>query len=165
MIKKLLIANRGEIAARIQKTAQQLGIKTVVVVSDVDKRLPYVDAADEVYLLGGDKPAESYLNQDKIFAALKETGADALHPGFGFLSENAEFVDKLTKKGITFVGPHSKAILAMGDKIESKRLAEKAKVSTVPGFVGELEDDATAKQEAKRIGYPIILKAAAGGGG
>jgi propionyl-CoA carboxylase alpha chain len=165
MFKKLLIANRGEIACRIIRTAKRLGIETVAVYSEADRDALHVDMADEAVLIGPAAAAQSYLDMDKIIAAAKETGAEAIHPGYGFLSENAAFAKALEKAGIVFVGPNPKAIEAMGDKIESKKLAAKAKVSTVPGHLGVIEDADAAVKIADDIGYPVMIKASAGGGG
>jgi propionyl-CoA carboxylase alpha subunit len=165
MFKKLLIANRGEIACRIIRTAKRLGIKTVAVYSEADRDALHVDMADEAVLIGPAAASQSYLVMDKIIAAAKETGAEAIHPGYGFLSENAAFAKALQKAGIVFVGPNPRAIEAMGDKIESKKLAAKAKVSTVPGHLGVIEDAKEAIKIADEIGYPVMIKASAGGGG
>ncbi|HZJ11225.1 MAG TPA: acetyl/propionyl/methylcrotonyl-CoA carboxylase subunit alpha [Methyloceanibacter sp.] len=165
MIKKLLIANRGEIACRIIRTAQRLGIKTVAVYSEADRDALHVDMADEAVAIGPAPAAQSYLVMDKIIAAAKETGADAIHPGYGFLSENSAFAKALDKAGIVFVGPNPGAIEAMGDKIESKKLAAKANVSTVPGHLGVIKDAKEATKIADEIGYPVMIKASAGGGG
>ena len=140
MFAKLLIANRGEIACRIMRTARRLGILTVAVYSDADRDALHVDMADEAVRIGPAAASQSYLDIAKIVAAAKETGADAIHPGYGFLSENAAFARALAKAGIIFVGPNVKAIEAMGDKIESKKLAAKAKVSTVPGHLGVIKE-------------------------
>ncbi len=165
MFKKLLIANRGEIACRIIRTAKRLGIETVAVYSEADRDALHVDMADEAVLIGPAAAAQSYLDMDKIIAAAKETGAEAIHPGYGFLSENAAFAKALEKAGIVFVGPNPRAIEAMGDKIESKKLAAKAKVSTVPGHLGVIQDADAAVKIADDIGYPVMIKASAGGGG
>ncbi|CAN7276085.1 acetyl/propionyl/methylcrotonyl-CoA carboxylase subunit alpha [Phenylobacterium sp. LjRoot219] len=165
MFSKILIANRGEIAVRIIKTCRKLGIKTVVVYSEADADSMAVEMADESVFIGPAPAAESYLVADKIVAACRETGAEAVHPGFGFLSENAGFAERLAKEGIVFIGPNPGAIKAMGDKIESKKFAAKAGVSTVPGHVGEIEDTAHAIKIAEEIGYPVMIKASAGGGG
>ena len=165
MFSKLLIANRGEIACRIMKTAQRLGIKTVAVYSDADRDALHVDMADEAVHIGPAPAAQSYLVIDKIVAAAKETGAEAIHPGYGFLSENTNFAKALEQAGIVFVGPNPKAIEAMGDKIESKKLASKAKVSTVPGHLGVIQDAKEATKIAEEIGFPVMIKASAGGGG
>jgi len=165
MFSKILIANRGEIAVRIIKTCRKLGIKTVVVYSEADADSMAVEMADETVFIGPAPAAESYLVADKIVAACRETGAEAVHPGFGFLSENAGFAERLAKEGIVFIGPNPHAIRAMGDKIESKKFAAKAGVSTVPGHVGEIEDTAHALKISEDIGYPVMIKASAGGGG
>ncbi len=165
MLKKLLIANRGEIACRIIQTAKRLGIKTVAVYSEADRDALHVDMADEAVAIGPAPAAKSYLVMDKIIAAAKETGAEAIHPGSGFLSENAAFAKALDKEGIVFVGPNPRAIEAMGDKIESKKLAADAKVSTVPGHLGVIESAGEAVRIADDIGYPVMIKASAGGGG
>jgi propionyl-CoA carboxylase alpha chain len=165
MFSKILIANRGEIAVRIIKTCRKLGIKTVVVYSEADADSMAVEMADETVFIGPAPAAESYLVADKIVAACRETGAEAVHPGFGFLSENAGFAERLAKEGIVFIGPNPGAIKAMGDKIESKKFAAKAGVSTVPGHVGEIEDTAHAIKISEEIGYPVMIKASAGGGG
>jgi propionyl-CoA carboxylase alpha subunit len=165
MFSKLLIANRGEIACRIMKTAHRLGIKTVAVYSDADRDALHVDMADEAVHIGPAPAAQSYLVIDKIVAAAKETGAEAIHPGYGFLSENTNFAKALEQAGIVFVGPNPKAIEAMGDKIESKKLASKAKVSTVPGHLGVIQDAKEATKIAEEIGFPVMIKASAGGGG
>ena len=140
MFKKILIANRGEIACRVITTARKMGIKTVAVYSDADARAPFVAMADEAVHIGPSPAAESYLIADKIIAACKQTGADAVHPGYGFLSERTSFAEALAAEGIAFVGPPVGAIAAMGDKIESKKLAMQAGVNVVPGFVGEIDD-------------------------
>ena len=165
MFKKILIANRGEIACRIIKSARKLGIATVAVYSEADRDALHVDMADEAVCIGPASAAQSYLDMDKIIAAAKETGAEAIHPGYGFLSENAAFAKTLEKAGITFIGPNVHAIEAMGDKIESKKLAAKAKVSTVPGHLGVIKDATEAAKVADDIGYPVMIKASAGGGG
>jgi propionyl-CoA carboxylase alpha chain len=165
MFAKLLIANRGEIACRIIRTARRLGILTVAVYSDADRDALHVDMADEAVPIGPAAATQSYLDMAKIIAAAKGTGADAIHPGYGFLSENASFARALAEAGIVFVGPNIKAIEAMGDKIESKKLAAKAKVSTVPGHLGVIKDAKEAIKIADEIGYPVMIKASAGGGG
>ncbi|MBP6877254.1 MAG: acetyl/propionyl/methylcrotonyl-CoA carboxylase subunit alpha [Phenylobacterium sp.] len=165
MFTKILIANRGEIAVRIIKTCRRMGIATVVVYSEADADSMAVEMADESVFIGGSPAAESYLVADKIVAACRATGAQAVHPGFGFLSENASFAKRLADEGIVFIGPNPKAIEAMGDKIESKKFAAKAGVSTVPGHVGEIDDVAHALKIAADIGYPVMIKASAGGGG
>jgi propionyl-CoA carboxylase alpha chain len=165
LFKKILIANRGEIACRVIKTARRMGIKTVAVYSDADEDALHVRMADEAVRIGPPPSAQSYLQIDKIVQACKETGAEAVHPGYGFLSEREAFAEALEKIGVVFIGPNNKAIGAMGDKIESKKLAVAAKVSTVPGYIGEIRDAAHAKAIAKDIGYPVMVKASAGGGG
>ncbi len=165
MFKKILIANRGEIACRVIKTARRMGIKTVAVYSDADKDALHVEMADEAVHIGPPPSAQSYLVIEKIVEACKATGAEAVHPGYGFLSERQAFAEALAKIGVTFIGPNVKAIAAMGDKIESKKLAVAAGVSTVPGFVGEIRDADHAKKIAREIGYPVMVKASAGGGG
>lgn len=165
MFTKILIANRGEIACRIIKTARRMGIKTVAVYSDADKRALHVQMADEAVYIGGAPATESYLVIDKIIAACVKTGAQAVHPGYGFLSEQLAFVQALEKAGIAFIGPNSQAIEVMGDKIASKKFANLAKVSTIPGYLGEIADVEQAKLVANDIGYPVMIKASAGGGG
>jgi propionyl-CoA carboxylase alpha chain len=165
MFKKILIANRGEIACRIIKTARRMGIQTVAVYSDADARAPFVKMAAESVHIGPAPAAQSYLIADKIIAACKQTGADAVHPGYGFLSERTSFAEALAAEGIAFVGPPVNAIAAMGDKIESKKLAKAAGVNVVPGFVGEIEDTEHAVRISEEIGYPVMMKASAGGGG
>ncbi|HLH51831.1 MAG TPA: acetyl/propionyl/methylcrotonyl-CoA carboxylase subunit alpha [Roseiarcus sp.] len=165
MFQKILIANRGEIACRIIKTARRLGVKTVAVYSEADKDALHVAMADEAVLIGPPPAAESYLAIDKIVAACIETGAEAVHPGYGFLSERAAFPRALAKAGIVFIGPNPDAIEAMGDKIESKKFANAAKVSTVPGYLGVIESPDEAARIADEIGYPVMIKASAGGGG
>jgi len=165
MFKKILIANRGEIACRVIKTARKMGIATVAVYSEADRDALHREMADESVCIGPAPTAESYLVIDNILNAIRETGADAVHPGYGFLSENAAFAEALEKAGVTFIGPPVGAINAMGDKIESKKLAEKAKVSTVPGHTEAVRDPDDAVKIANGIGYPVMLKASAGGGG
>ena len=165
MFDKILIANRGEIACRVIKTARRMGIATVAVYSDVDARALHVDMADEAVNIGPATASQSYLAIEKIVAACKKTGAQAVHPGYGFLSENAKFAHALSKAGIVFIGPNPRAIEVMGDKIESKKFANKAKVSTVPGYLGELKNADEALKIAKEIGFPVMIKASAGGGG
>ncbi len=165
MFKKILIANRGEIACRVIKTARKMGIKTVAVYSDADRNALHVEMADEAVHIGESPSAKSYLLIERIVQACKDTGAEAVHPGYGFLSENKAFQTALAKAKIVFIGPDAEAIEAMGDKITSKKLADKAGVSTVPGFMGIIKDVAHAKKIAKEVGYPVMLKATAGGGG
>jgi 3-methylcrotonyl-CoA carboxylase alpha subunit len=165
MIKTLLIANRGEIARRVMRTAQRLGIRTVAVYSEADADAPHVREADEAVLIGPAPAAESYLVADRIIAAAKETGADAIHPGYGFLSENAAFAEACAANDIIFVGPPASAIRAMGLKDQAKALMEKAGVPVTPGYHGENQDAGLLAEEAGRIGYPVLIKAVAGGGG
>jgi len=165
MFKKILIANRGEIACRVIRTARKMGIATVAVYSDADARAPHVEMADQKVRLGPPPAAQSYLLADAILLACKETGAEAVHPGYGFLSERESFAQLLADNGIAFIGPPPKAIAAMGDKIESKKLAQAASVSVVPGFIGEIRDTDHAVEIANGIGYPVMMKASAGGGG
>ncbi|MEO1199190.1 MAG: acetyl/propionyl/methylcrotonyl-CoA carboxylase subunit alpha [Pseudomonadota bacterium] len=165
MFEKILIANRGEIACRVIRTAERMGIATVAVFSDADRDAVHVEMADEAVHLGPPAAADSYLLIDKIVAACKDTGAQAVHPGYGFLSENAAFPEALSAAGIVFIGPPPKAIAAMGDKIESKRFANEARVSTVPGHLGVIESPDEAVTIAEEIGFPVMIKASAGGGG
>ena len=165
MFNKILVANRGEIACRVMKTAKRMGIATVAVYSDADRDALHVEMADEAVRIGPAPASESYLVADAILAAAQSTGADAVHPGYGFLSERAAFAAQLEAAGIVFIGPKPRAIEAMGDKIESKRFANAAKVNTVPGFLGIVEDAKAAKHIAAEIGYPVMVKASAGGGG
>ena len=165
MFKKILIANRGEIACRVIKTARRMGIKTVAVYSEADRDALHVEMADEAVFIGPPQAAESYLVIEKIVEACRQTGAEAVHPGYGFLSEREAFPRALAEAGIVFIGPNPGAIAAMGDKIESKKAAAKAKVSTVPGHLGVIEDDVHAVKIADEIGYPVMIKASAGGGG
>jgi len=165
MFQKILIANRGEIACRVIRTARRLGIASVAIYSDADAGALHVREADEAICIGGSTSAESYLVIEKVIDAVRQSGAQAVHPGYGFLSENAAFADALEAEGIVFIGPRNKAIAAMGDKIESKKLASEAGVNTVPGYVGILADDIEAVKVAGDIGYPVMIKASAGGGG
>ncbi|HVI06280.1 MAG TPA: acetyl-CoA carboxylase biotin carboxylase subunit, partial [Sphingomicrobium sp.] len=165
MFKKILIANRGEIACRVMRTARAMGIKTVAVYSDADARAPHVTMADESIRLGPAPASESYLRADLIIEACKETGAEAVHPGYGFLSERESFARALEEAGIAFIGPPPKAIAAMGDKIESKKLAKEAGVNIVPGYLGDIATTAEALKIASEIGFPVMMKASAGGGG
>uniref|UniRef100_A0A8C1SZR4 Propionyl-CoA carboxylase subunit alpha n=1 Tax=Cyprinus carpio TaxID=7962 RepID=A0A8C1SZR4_CYPCA len=160
-----LIANRGEIACRVIKTCKKMGIKTVAVHSDVDSSAVHVKMADEAVCVGPAPTSKSYLNMDAIMNAVKQTGAQAVHPGYGFLSENKEFAKRLAAEGVTFIGPDTHAIQAMGDKIESKLIAKAAKVNTIPGFDGVVKDAEEAVKIAGEIGYPVMIKASAGGGG
>ncbi len=165
MFKKILIANRGEIACRVIATARKMGIATVAVYSEADKEARHVQLADEAVLLGPAPSRESYLVADKIIAAAQQTGAQAIHPGYGFLSENEEFAARCEKEGIAFIGPKAHSIAAMGDKIASKKLANEAKVSTIPGYNDAIDTPEQAVEIAKKIGYPVMIKASAGGGG
>jgi propionyl-CoA carboxylase alpha chain len=165
MFKRILIANRGEIACRVIKTARRMGIETVAVYSEADRDALHVEMADDAVLIGPPAAAESYLSMEKIIEACRKTGAEAVHPGYGFLSEREAFPRALSKAGIVFIGPNAGAIAAMGDKIESKKAAAKAKVSTVPGHLGVIEDEKHAVKIADQIGYPVMIKASAGGGG
>ena len=165
MFKKILIANRGEIACRVAATAHRMGIKTVAVYSDADAHAKHVAACDEAVHIGASTPKESYLRWERIIEAAKATGAQAIHPGYGFLSENDEFAQACAKAGLVFIGPPASAIQAMGLKAESKRLMEQAQVPLVPGYHGADQDPALLQSEADRIGYPVLIKASAGGGG
>ena len=165
MFKKILIANRGEIACRVIKTAKKMGILTVAVYSDADKDARHVELADEAVHIGAAPSRESYLQADRIIAACKQTGAEAVHPGYGFLSENEAFSRKVEEEGIVFIGPKHYSIAAMGDKIASKKLANEAKVNTIPGWNDAIESAERAVQIAGDIGYPVMIKASAGGGG
>jgi len=165
MFKKILIANRGEIACRVAATAKRLGIQTVAVYSDADRDAQHVQACDEAVHIGGPAPRDSYLQWQRILEAAKATGAQAVHPGYGFLSENEAFAQACADAGLVFIGPPPSAILAMGLKAESKRLMEAAQVPLVPGYHGADQDPALLKREADRIGYPVLIKASAGGGG
>ncbi|WP_121631622.1 acetyl-CoA carboxylase biotin carboxylase subunit [Tropicibacter alexandrii] len=165
MFEKILIANRGEIACRVIKTARQMGIKTVAVYSDADKHALHVEMADEAVHIGPPPANQSYIVIDKIMDAIKQTGAQAVHPGYGFLSENPKFAEALEAAGVAFIGPPVKAIEAMGDKITSKKIAQEANVSTVPGYMGLIEDVEEAVKISNEIGYPVMIKASAGGGG
>jgi len=165
MFKKILIANRGEIACRVIATAKKMGIATVAVYSEADKEARHVQLADEAVLLGPAPSRESYLVADKIIAAAKQTGAEAIHPGYGFLSENEDFARRVEEEGLVFIGPKHYSIAAMGDKIASKKLANEAKVSTIPGHNEPIQSPEEAVEIAKKIGYPVMIKASAGGGG
>ncbi len=165
MFRKILIANRGEIAVRVARTARRMGIATVAVYSDADANAPHVKACDEAVHIGAAAPADSYLRAERIIEAAKRTGAEAVHPGYGFLSENEKFADALDAAGIVFIGPTPKTIRAMGSKSAAKDLMEKAGVPTTPGYQGEDQRYETFKKDCARIGYPVLLKATAGGGG
>ncbi|WP_420003311.1 acetyl-CoA carboxylase biotin carboxylase subunit [Arenibacterium sp. LLYu02] len=165
MFDKILIANRGEIACRVIKTARKMGIKTVAIYSDADRRALHVQMADEAVHVGPPPANQSYIVIDKVMAAIKESGAQAVHPGYGFLSENAKFAEALEAAGVAFVGPPKGAIEAMGDKITSKKIAQEAGVSTVPGYMGLIADAEEAVKISNQIGYPVMIKASAGGGG
>ena len=162
---KIVIANRGEIACRIIKTARRMNIQTVAVYSEMDKESLHVRMADERFALGGRTTAESYLVMEKILKACRQTGARAVHPGYGFLAENDTFAQLLIEEGLLFIGPNPDSIRLDGDKIESKKLAQAAGVSTIPGYIGEIRDLEHAKSQAEAIGYPVMIKASAGGGG
>ena len=165
MFNKILIANRGEIACRVIKTAKRMGIATVAVYSEADKDALHVELADEAVLIGPAPSRESYLRGDKIIAACRQTGAQAVHPGYGFLSENEAFAREVEEAGIIFIGPKHASIAAMGDKIASKKLANAAKVNTIPGWNAAIEAPKRAVEIARDMGYPVMIKASAGGGG
>src|SRR5205085_5825982 len=165
MFKKILIANRGEIACRVAATARRMSIRTVAVYSDADAHAKHVAACDEAVHIGASAPRESYLRWERIIDAARATGAEAIHPGYGFLSENEEFAQACADAGLVFIGPPASAIQAMGLKAESKRLMEQARVPLVPGCHGAAQDPALLRREADRIGYPVLIKASAGGGG
>ncbi|MBM3989562.1 MAG: acetyl-CoA carboxylase biotin carboxylase subunit [Planctomycetes bacterium] len=165
MFRRILIANRGEIALRVIRTCREMGIEPVAIYSDVDRRALHVRMAHSAVALGGSTPRESYLDMDKVIAAAKQSGAEAIHPGYGFLSERSAFARKVTEAGLVWIGPPPEAIEAMGDKITSRRNMTKAGVPVVPGLVDPVDDVERALEEAEKIGYPIALKAAAGGGG
>ncbi|MFY9329652.1 MAG: biotin carboxylase N-terminal domain-containing protein, partial [Georgfuchsia sp.] len=165
MFKKILIANRGEIACRVIKSARKMGIKTVAVYSEADREAMHVELADEAVCIGPAPSKESYLVADKIIAACKQTGAEAVHPGYGFLSENEAFSKRLEEEGIIFIGPKHYSVAAMGDKIASKKLALEAKVNVIPGVNEAIDTPEQAVKIAKNIGYPVMVKASAGGGG
>ena len=165
MFDRLLIANRGEIACRVMKTAKQMGIKTIAVFSDADRQALHVQMADESVNIGPPPANQSYIDIEKVISAVEETKANAVHPGYGFLSENAKFAKALSDIGVTFIGPPERAIKSMGDKITSKKIAQDAGVNTVPGYMGIINDDKEAVRISKEIGYPVMIKASAGGGG
>ena len=165
MFTKILIANRGEIACRVIRTARRLGIRTVAVYSEADRGAQHVRAADEAYLVGSAAAKESYLRGDRILEVARKAGAQAIHPGYGFLSENEDFAAACEKAGIVFVGPPASAIRAMGSKSAAKAIMEKAGVPLVPGYHGDEQDPKYLQGQADRIGYPVLIKASAGGGG
>src|ERR1700719_3394890 len=165
MFRKILIANRGEIACRIIRTAHRMGIATVAVYSDADAEALHVRMADEAICIGPAPSAESYLDIERIVDACRESGAEAVHPGYGFLSENPAFAEALDKAGIVFIGPGARAIATLGDKIAAKKIAAAAGVATVPGVLDTMADAEAAAKAAQGIGYPVMIKAAAGGGG
>src|SRR5208282_6683776 len=165
MLESVLVANRGEIARRVIRTARRTGIRAVAVYSDADADLPYVREADEAIRIGPAQPARSYLDAEAIIDAARKTGAAAVHPGYGFLAENADFARQVIAAGLIWVGPHPDAIEQMGDKIRARNLMERAGVPVAPGSRGAVADVAAALAEADRIGYPVMVKAAAGGGG
>src|SRR3977135_1832520 len=165
MFKKILIANRGEIAVRVMRACREMGIATVAVYSDVDRASLHVRKADEAYSIGPAQASESYLRIDKILDVAKRSGAEAVHPGYGFLSENAAFAQACADAGLVFVGPTAAMMTAMGSKSGSKALMEKADVPLVPGYHGEAQDEATLAKGADKIGFPVLVKASAGGGG
>jgi 3-methylcrotonyl-CoA carboxylase alpha subunit len=165
MFQKILIANRGEIACCVAATARRLGVRSVAVYSDADANAAHVQACDEAVHIGGNAPQDSYLQWQRILQAALQTGAQAIHPGYGFLSENADFADACQQAGLVFIGPSSAAIKAMGLKAASKQLMEKAGVPLVPGYHGADQDAALLAQQAQQIGFPVLIKASAGGGG
>lgn len=164
-IKKILVANRGEIALRVLKTAKEMGIKIVTVYAEDDKSLPHALYADESYSLGSGALSDTYLNKNKLIEIAKKTKSDAIHPGYGFLSENAEFADMVEKAGLIFIGPTAASITLMGDKIGSKKALEKINIPMIPGYHGDDQEVSTLAQKAKEIGFPVLIKASAGGGG
>src|SRR5271163_1541560 len=165
MFEKILIANRGEIAVRIMSTAKRMGIKTVAVYSEADTNALHVKQADEAVYIGPSPSSQSYLRIENIISAIDHSGAEAVHPGYGFLSENAEFARAVKRAGAVLIGPSAESIKMMGDKIESKKIAVKAGVTTVPGTLDVVTSAKEAKKIAEEIGYPVMIKAAAGGGG
>lgn len=162
---KIMIANRGEITRRVVKTCRKMGIKTVAVYSDADRNSMFVKEADEAYRIGPPPTKDSYLKMDVILDVVKKSGAQAVHPGYGFLSENSIFQKLLQDNNVTFIGPPTNAILAMGDKIESKKIASAAGVNSIPGYLGEVKTPQEGVKIAREIGYPVMVKASAGGGG
>src|SRR5690242_9155957 len=165
MFKKILIANRGEIAVRIMATCRTMGIATVAVYSDADRHALHTQTADEAYPIGPAPATQSYLNIAAIIDAARQSGAEAIHPGYGFLSENAAFVEACEAAGIVFIGPPAPAMRLLGSKIAAKQLARSVGAPTVPGYIGESQDDAILLEEARRVGFPLLIKASAGGGG
>ena len=165
MFEKILIANRGEIACRVIKTARKMGIKTVAIYSDSDKKALHMKMADEALNVGPPPASQSYISIDKVMQAVRQSGAQAVHPGYGFLSENSKFAQALAAENIAFIGPPVEAIEKMGDKITSKKIAQDAGVSTVPGYMGVIHDAKAAVRISNEIGYPVMIKASAGGGG
>ena len=165
MFQKILIANRGEIACRVASTARRLGVRTVAVYSEADADAKHVALCDEAVLIGGSAPKDSYLRWERILQAARDTGAQAIHPGYGFLSENEAFAQACAQAGVVFIGPQPASIQAMGLKAESKRLMQAAGVPLVPGYHGADQDPALLRREADRMGYPVLIKASAGGGG
>ena len=164
MFDKLLIANRGEIACRVIKTARKMGLKTVAIYSDADKNALHVEMADEAVHIGPAAANQSYIVIDNVMRAVTQSGAQAVHPGYGFLSENSKFAQALEQAGVAFVGPPVRAIESMGDKITSKKIAQEAGVSTVPGYMGLIADAEDAVKVSNQVGYPVMIKASAGGG-
>ncbi|MHC4499217.1 MAG: ATP-binding protein, partial [Planctomycetota bacterium] len=165
MLSKILIANRGEIALRIIRACRELGVQSVVVYSEADREAPYLQLADEAICIGPADPAESYLNIPRIISAAEVADVDAIHPGYGFLAENVNFAQICKECGITFIGPPVEAMQLLGDKVQARKLAAKARVRIVPGSDGAINDEAEALKLAAKIGYPLMIKAAAGGGG
>ena len=165
MIKKILIANRGEIAHRIIKACRELGIISVAIYSEIDKNALHVRRADEAYLIGPSPASESYLNKEKIIKLAQQIGADAIHPGYGFVSENPEFIRMVEESGIIFIGPSSKSVMLMGEKTSARRLMKLNNVPIVPGTTEPIKSVEEGKKYSSEIGYPVMLKAAAGGGG
>src|SRR5947209_16923027 len=165
MFRKILIANRGEIAVRIMATCREMGIRTVAVYSEADRHARHVREADEAYFIGPAPAAQSYLRIDTILDVAKKSSAEAIHPGYGFLSENADFVEACERDGIVFIGPPAAAMRLMGSKIAAKQLAQSVGAPTVPGYSGQSQDDTVLLQEARRVGFPLLIKASAGGGG
>ncbi|MEM7751454.1 MAG: biotin carboxylase N-terminal domain-containing protein, partial [Pseudomonadota bacterium] len=165
MLQKVLVANRGEIACRIMRTARAMGIGTVAVYSDADAKSLHVAMADEAVHIGASTASESYLNIEKIVGAAQATGADCIHPGYGFLAENAEFADACVAAGIKFIGPSSDAMRALGGKAQAKEIAIGADVPVVPGYQGDAQDTGTLQDQANSVGYPVMIKAVSGGGG